>query len=93
MEKTSLTTVVLALNFIEVQLQKPNAISGVLLHCVKDAEIKINKEYGTSYGKLIWAKNLYDSDKNAIRKDHRNANEQLRSGDLRKTTVWTGSEN
>jgi len=82
MEKISLTTAVSALDFIEDHLQKSNAILGVWLNYEKDARIEIYKECGKLYGKLIWAKNLYEIDKNAIRKDNRNANEQLRSRDL-----------
>ncbi|WP_428665172.1 DUF2147 domain-containing protein [Runella sp.] len=62
--------------------QNADAILGVWLNADKDGKIQIYKSGNEYFGKLIWGKNLYESDGKTPKKDVKNSDATLKGRPL-----------
>ena len=102
MKKAMALAAILFVSFTAVVAQDPDVVKGVWLNDNKDARVEIYKHGDKYYGKIVWTRNMYEADGKTLKKDSKNANEQLRNRTIQNMVIlsglsysdgeWTGGE-
>ncbi|MFT3912121.1 MAG: DUF2147 domain-containing protein [Ferruginibacter sp.] len=102
MKKIMIVAAVLFTSVTACFAQKADAVKAVWLNDKKDAKVEIYKSGDKYFGKIIWLKEMYETDGKTIKKDSKNSNEALRNRDLVNMVIlsgftfdddeWTGGE-
>ena len=79
MKKKIILVVVLLSTLTCIFAQHPDDIKGVWVNNNKDAKIEIYKSGEKYFGKIIWAKSMYESDGRTLKKDDKNPDAALRN--------------
>lgn len=102
MKQLILLAGILFTSFTAIHAQQADLVKGIWMNEEKNAKLEIYKSGDKYFGKIIWAKEMYEADGRTLKKDHKNPNEQLRNRSLLNLVIlsgyqyddgeWTGGE-
>lgn len=102
MKKIMILIAVLFTSFSTIFAQDADLVKGVWLNETKDAKVEIYKSGNKYFGKIIWGKEIFESDGKTSKKDSKNSNEELRNRNMLNMIIlsgftyddgeWTGGE-
>jgi len=102
MKKTLLISIILFTSLGKIFAQNADGIKGTWLNSGKDVKIEIYRTGSKYVGKIIWAKDIYESDGTTPKRDINNLNENLRNRTIINLVIlsgfsyddgeWTGGE-
>lgn len=102
MKKLIVLTAVLFTSLTTIFAQNADGVKGVWINESKDVKVEIFQSGTKFYGKIVWAKDMYEADGKTLRKDSKNSKEELRSRSLLSLVIlsgysyddgeWTGGE-
>ena len=102
MKKFMILTAILFSSFATVFAQHADDVNGVWLNAEKNGKVEIYKSGDKYSGKIIWGKDIYESDGKTPKTDSKNSNENLRSRNILNLNIlsgftyddgeWTGGE-
>lgn len=86
----TLLAAVLLTSLTSLFAQNADVVKGIWLNDEKDAKVEIYKSGDKYFGKIIWVKEMYESDGKTLKKDSKNLNEKLRGRSILNLTVLSG---
>ena len=102
MKKILVTTAILFASFTKIFAQNADLVKGTWLNNEKNVKVEIYKSGDKYFGKIIWTRDMYESDGKTLKKDSNNSNEQLRNRSIVNLVIlsgfsyddgeWTGGE-
>lgn len=90
MKKLMMITAFLITSFATVFAQDGDLVKGVWMNETKDAKVEIYKSGNKYFGKIIWGKEIFETDGKTSKKDSKNANGDLRNRDMLNMVILSG---
>ena len=90
MKKFIVLTAILFTSFAAILAQNADVVRGVWLNNEKDVKMEIYKSGDKYFGKIIWVKEMYESDGRTSKKDSKNSNEELRNRSILNLVILSG---
>src|SRR5215831_9555735 len=90
MKKILVAAAIVLISFTESFCQNPDGVRGTWMNDEKDVKIEIYKSGDRYFGKIVWTKNMYESDGKTLKKDGNNSDEKLRGRTILNMVVLSG---